>query len=89
VAGVVSDACCPPTGLSSSLAVNFAMQRRRRVLIESSKGRISAGFSVSEAADAVDVSMQLRERGWAPYRVHLDRQQNVWIVVVIDWKHAA
>lgn len=33
--------------------------------------------------------MKLRERGWMPYRLRLDREQNVWIAVVIDWKRAA
>jgi hypothetical protein len=67
-----------------------AMQhRRRRVFVESSKGRISAGFTVSETADAADVSLKLRERGWAPYRLQYDRDQNAWIAIVIDWKHAA
>jgi hypothetical protein len=65
------------------------MQHRRRVFVESSKGRISAGFTVSATADAADVSLKLRERGWAPYRLCLDREQNAWIAIVIDWKHAA
>jgi hypothetical protein len=65
------------------------MPHRRHVFVESSKGRIGAGFSVPETADAADVSMKLRERGWAPYRLRLDREQNAWIAVVIDWKHAA
>jgi hypothetical protein len=63
--------------------------RRRRVLIETSRGRCSAGFSVPEAATAVDVSIKLRERGWEPYRVRLDPELHAWIAIVIDWKHAA
>ena len=53
------------------------------------KGRRNAGFTVPETADAADVSMRLRERGWAPYRLRLDSEQHVWIAVVIDWQHAA
>ena len=49
----------------------------------------NAGFTVPETADAADVSMRLRERGWAPYRLLLDSEQHVWIAVVIDWQHAA
>ncbi len=63
--------------------------RRRRVFVDTNKGRISAGFSVPETADAADVSMRLRERGWVPYRMRLDREQDCWIADVIDWKHAA
>lgn len=39
------------------------MQHRRRVLVETPKGRISAGFSVPATAAATDVSMRLREGG--------------------------
>jgi hypothetical protein len=63
--------------------------RRRRVLIETSRGRISAGFSLPATATAVDVSIRLRERGWAPYRVRLDAELHAWVAVVIDWKRAA
>lgn len=64
--------------------------RRRRVFIETSKGRRSAGFTVPQRADAADVSLELRRRGWAPYRLTLDAEQNAWVAVVIDWhKHAA
>lgn len=65
------------------------MSRRRRVFVETSKGRVSAGFSVPATADAVEVSMRLREKGWAPYRLRLDSEQNCWIAAVIDWRHAA
>jgi hypothetical protein len=40
-------------------------------------------------ADAVDVSLLLRQRGWTPYRLHLEREQNAWVAAVIDWQHAA
>jgi len=38
-------------------------RRRRRVFIETQKGRRSAGFTVHEGADAADVSLALRNRG--------------------------
>jgi hypothetical protein len=63
--------------------------RRRRVFIESPRGRVSAGFTVPETADAADVSIRLRERGWTPYRLRLDREQHAWIAVLIDWVRAA
>lgn len=37
--------------------------RRRRVFIETPRGRISAGFTVPEAADAADVSMEAARAG--------------------------
>src|SRR5262249_35102434 len=62
--------------------------RRRRVFIDTLEGRVSAGFTVPGTADAADVSMRLRERGWTPYRLRPDREQNAWIAVVIDWERA-
>ena len=41
------------------------------------------------AVDAADELMRLRERGWAPYRLRLEPEQNAWIAVVIDWQRAA
>jgi hypothetical protein len=63
--------------------------RRRRVLIETRKGRHKAPFTVPDSASAADVSLRLREIGWTPYRVHFDPEQQVWIAVVIDWQRAA
>ena len=63
--------------------------RRRRVFVDTPNGRRSAGFTVSAEADAADVSMRLRERGWAPYRLRLEPEQHTWIAVVIDWQRAA
>jgi hypothetical protein len=40
-------------------------------------------------ADAADVSMALRRRGWSPYRLRLETEQHAWVAVVIDWKKAA
>jgi hypothetical protein len=65
------------------------LQRRRRVFIETPRGSVSAGFTVSETADAADVSLRLRERDWTPYRLRLEREQHAWIAVVIDWVRAA
>jgi hypothetical protein len=63
--------------------------RRRRVFVDTAKGRVSAGFSVPETADAADVSMELRQRGWMPYRLRLEAEQNSWVATVIDWQRAA
>jgi nitrogen fixation protein FixH len=64
-------------------------RRRRRVFVETSKGRRSAGFTVAPEADAADVSMELRRRGFAPYRLTLDAEQGVWIAAVMDWRRRA
>jgi len=50
--------------------------RRRRVFVETSRGRISAGFTAPEAADAAEVSMTLRRRGWSPYRLRFEAEQH-------------
>ncbi len=52
---------------------------RRLVFIDTPKGRVSAGFTVPETADAADVSMKLRERGWSPHRLRLEPEQNACI----------
>lgn len=64
-------------------------QRRRRVYIDTQKGRVSAGFTVPAEADAADVSLSLRRRGWTPYRLTLDTENHAWVAIVIDWKRAA
>jgi hypothetical protein len=66
--------------------------RRRRVFVDTPKGRRSAGFTVPEsaaAAAAADVSMALRSRGWSPYALRLDPEQHAWIALVMDWRRAA
>ena len=57
--------------------------------MDTPKGRHSAGFTVSESADAADVSMALRRRGWSPYALRLDPEQHAWIALVMDWQRAA
>lgn len=57
--------------------------------MDTPKGRRSAGFTVPERADAADVSMALRRRGWSPYALRLDPEQHVWIALVMDWQRAA
>lgn len=63
--------------------------RRRRVFIDTHKGRVSAGFTVAAEADAADVSMRLRERGWTPFALRLEPEQHAWVALVMDWQHAA
>jgi len=63
--------------------------RRRRVFVDTPKGRRSAGFTVAESADAADVSMRLRERGWTPFALRIEPEQNAWVALVMDWQRAA
>src|SRR5262245_55531554 len=72
-----------------AFAMVSLMSRRRRVYVDTPKGRRSAGFSVPETADAADVSMALRSRGWSPYALRLDPEQHAWIALVMDWRRAA
>ena len=69
--------------------VSLMSHRRRRVFVDTPKGRRSAGFSVPESAVAADVSMALRSRGWSPYALRLDPEQHAWIALVMDWRRAA
>jgi hypothetical protein len=64
-------------------------RRRHRVFIDTSMGRVSAGYTEPAETDAADVSMRLRERGWTAYRLRLESEQQVWIAHVIDWCRAA
>ncbi|MGZ4887327.1 MAG: hypothetical protein ACXV5O_06455 [Candidatus Aminicenantales bacterium] len=59
--------------------------RRRRVFVDTPKGRRSAGFTVPESAD---VSMALRKQGWSPYALRLDPEQHAWIALVMTWQRA-
>jgi len=63
--------------------------RRYPVLVETSKGRARAGFSVPGTAAPVDVSLTLREKGWTAYRIRFDHAALAWIATVMDWKQAA
>jgi hypothetical protein len=60
--------------------------RRRRVFVDTPKGRRSARFTVPESAD---VSMALRRRGWSPFALRFDPEQHRWIALVMDWRRAA
>ena len=60
-----------------------------RVIVETPKARDSAGFSVPESAVADDVLMALRGRGWSPFALRLDLEQQAWIALDLDWRRAA
>ncbi len=73
-----------------SFAMVSQMQHRRRlVIVDTPKGRRSAGFTVPDNADAADVSMALRKRGWSPFALRFDHEQHAWFALVMDWRRAA
>ena len=87
-AGSPFHACTQARG-RSPLMVSLMPHRRRRVIVDTPKGRRSAGFTVPESADAADVSMALRRLGWSPYALRLDPEQRAWIALVMDLQRAA
>jgi hypothetical protein len=60
------------------------MSRRRcPVIIEMERQRLHAGFTVSLDAERAEVSLALREKGWSPFRVWFDAQENAWVALVM------
>jgi hypothetical protein len=63
--------------------------RKCPLLIETPSGRTSARVSFHSTAQPVDVSLALREGGWAAYRLRFDSDVSAWIAKVIDWGRTA
>jgi hypothetical protein len=63
--------------------------RKCPVLVETSLGHAPAGLSASPAAQPVDISLALREKGWTAYRLRFNPGASAWIATVIDWARAA
>jgi hypothetical protein len=55
----------------------------------SNRGTLPANFHAPATAQAAEVAIALRERGWLPYRVWLDSESRAWIAHVIDWGRGA
>jgi hypothetical protein len=64
-------------------------KRRFPILVETSSQRAPAGVFAAPDDEPAIVALKLREKGWQPYRVHLDETAGAWIAAVIDWKRAA
>jgi hypothetical protein len=65
------------------------LKRLCPVLVETYQGRSPVGLSASPTAQPVEIALALREKGWAPYRIRFDPEEDVWIAKVIDWGRAA
>ena len=69
----------------------LALMRKRRcpVLVETYQGRLPSGVYAPPTAHPTEVTLALREKGWAPYRIRFEPEEDVWIAKVIDWGRAA
>jgi hypothetical protein len=59
------------------------------VLVETYRGRSPSGVYAAPTARPVEVALALRQKGWVPYRVWFERQEDLWVAKVIDWGRAA
>jgi hypothetical protein len=69
----------------------LTLMRKRHcpVLVETYQGRSPSGVYASPTARPVEVTLALREKGWVPYRVWFEQQEDLWVAKVIDWGQAA
>jgi hypothetical protein len=65
----------------------LALMRRRScpVLVETYQGRSPSGVYAPPTAHPTDVTIALREKGWVPYRIWFEEQEDLWVAKVIDW----
>jgi hypothetical protein len=63
--------------------------RRFPILIEKHQIRTPTDLKAAQFVQPWEVTLTLREHGWAPYRVWFDVEANAWIARVIDWGLAA
>jgi len=47
-----------------------------------------AGYA-PPTAHPTDVSLALRGKGWVPYRIWFEPEEDLWVAKVIDWGRAA
>jgi|GEM_PF-2954526 nitrogen fixation protein FixH len=58
------------------------------VLVEVAGNRVKAGFRAPSTESPVQIALQLRERGWDPYRVMFDAAAGAWIARALERKKA-
>lgn len=61
--------------------------RLRPVLIELGGQFIKSQIVAPDTEDPAQISMRVRDHGWAPYRVRFDQDQSAWIVSTFDWSN--
>jgi hypothetical protein len=59
------------------------------VLVETYQGRSPSGVYAAPTAHPVEVALALRRKGWVPYRIWFEQQEDLWVARVIDWGQAA
>jgi hypothetical protein len=72
-----------------SILLTLMRKRLYPVLVETYHGRSPTGLSAPATAQPVEVALALREKGWVPYRIRFEPEEDVWIAKVIDWGQAA
>jgi hypothetical protein len=64
------------------------MRKKARVcpvLIERGGHIIKSEIVASDNEEPARISMRMRDKGWAPYRVRFDEGQSAWVVSTFDW----
>jgi len=61
--------------------------RLRPVLIEVGAQTIKTPIVAPENGEPAQISLKVRDQGWAPYRVRFDASQAAWIVSTFDWSN--
>jgi len=64
-------------------------KHRFPIFVETASRRVPSGLYASPGDEPCAVTLRLREKGWHPYRAHLDEDAGAWIASVIDWKKPA
>jgi hypothetical protein len=53
------------------------------IIIEANGSRIEAGFKAPSTEKPLLIALELRERGWDPYRVSFDPYAGAWVALVL------
>jgi hypothetical protein len=58
-------------------------------LVETYQGWSPSGIYAPPTAQPTEVTIALREKGWVPYRIWFEPEEELWVAKVIDWGQAA
>ena len=64
-------------------------KRHCPVLVETYQGRSPSGVYAPPKARPVEVALALRQKGWVPYRIWFEPEEDLWVAKVIDWGQSA